>query len=63
MVRHYTRRIDTDPGDAEGYLSRATFYIYLEDQEKAFDDLEKCAKLVKNGDHPALKSMNKRASV
>jgi serine/threonine protein kinase/Flp pilus assembly protein TadD len=62
MVRHYTRRIDTDPGHAENYISRAIFYAYLEDREKALADLDKCAKLVKSGDHPALKLMSKRAS-
>jgi tetratricopeptide (TPR) repeat protein len=49
MVDYYTRRIDTDPEDAENYLSRAKFYIYpLEDRKKTFADLDKYASIVKD---------------
>ena len=63
MVRHYTRRIDIDPGHPRNYFSRAMFYVRLEDQERALADLAKCARLVKSGDHRALKSMNRWATV
>ncbi|MHC4735157.1 MAG: LamG-like jellyroll fold domain-containing protein [Planctomycetota bacterium] len=48
MAVLFTRRIDTNPEDAENYLSRARSYIYLENKEKAFADLEKYADIVKS---------------
>jgi len=45
MVRHYTRRIETDPEDPAHYLSRAECYVYLQDNKKAFADLEKYAEI------------------
>ena len=53
MARHYTRRIKTDPEDAENYPFRAECYIYLQNREKAFADLEQCAKLLRSRNHPA----------
>ncbi len=41
MVDYYTRRINFDPEIAGHYLSRAECYMYLDDREKAFADLEK----------------------
>ncbi|MHC4083724.1 MAG: protein kinase domain-containing protein [Planctomycetota bacterium] len=61
MVRHYTRRIDTEPEDARNYVARARFYIYLEDKEKAVADLEQCAKLLRSRDHPAVALVTKLA--
>ncbi len=58
-----THLIDTDPLNANNYLSRAIVYISLHKYEKATADLEKCAKLVESSDHPALSSMNKWARV
>jgi len=54
MDDYYTGRIDTDPEDAENYLSRARGYIYLEDTEKVFADLDKYADIVKNPSETAL---------
>jgi serine/threonine protein kinase len=48
MVDFYTRRIETDPGDADNYPSRAECYVYLQDNKKAFADLEKYADIVKD---------------
>jgi serine/threonine protein kinase/Flp pilus assembly protein TadD len=48
MVDHYTRRINFEPEEAGHYLSRAECYVYLDDQEKAFADLEKYAGIVKD---------------
>jgi hypothetical protein len=61
MVRHYTRRIDTEPEDARNYVARARFYIYLEDKEKAVADLDQCAKLLRSRDHPAMALITKLA--
>ena len=61
MVDFYARRIQTDPEDGENYLLRAIAYIWLQEYDKATADLERCAKLVDSGDHPALQSMNNRA--
>jgi len=41
MVSHYTRIIEADPEDAEGYLHRAQFYIYLDNTEKVRADMDK----------------------
>jgi len=61
MADLFTRRIKTDLEDGENYLLRAIAYIRLQEYEKAAADLERCAKLVDSGDHPALQSMNNRA--
>jgi serine/threonine protein kinase/Flp pilus assembly protein TadD len=45
MVRYYSRRIETEPEDPAHYLSRAECYIYLQDNKKAFVDLEKYAEI------------------
>ncbi|MGD8501522.1 MAG: tetratricopeptide repeat protein, partial [Phycisphaerales bacterium] len=45
IISLYTRRIETDPEDAENYLSRAEYYVYLQDDKKAFADLEKYAEI------------------
>lgn len=62
-LKQSTHLIDIDSLNANNYLSRAIVYISLNKYEKAAADLEKCAKLVKSGDHPALSSMNKWARV
>ena len=41
MVDYYTRRIKANPEDALSYYRRAVSYVYLQDREKAFADLEK----------------------
>ncbi len=56
MANRFSRRIDTDPGDAENYLSRAACYAYLQEYEKATADLEELAKLWESGDQPTLTS-------
>jgi len=56
MANRFSRRIDTDPGDAENYLSRAACYAYLQEYEKATADLEELAKLRESGDQPTLTS-------
>jgi tetratricopeptide (TPR) repeat protein len=61
MLDLYTHRIDTDPEDERNYLSRAECYIYLQDREKAFADLEQCAKLLRSRDHPAVTLVTKLA--
>jgi len=61
MVDFYTRRIDTDPENAKNYPFRAECYIYLQDDEKAFADLEQCAKLLRSRDHPAAALVTKLA--
>jgi len=61
MVDFYTRRINFEPEDAGHYLSRAECYIYLQNQEKAFADLEQCAKLLGSRDHPAVALVTKLA--
>jgi len=43
MIDFYTRRINVEPEEAGHYLTRAECYIYLDDREKAFADLEKSA--------------------
>jgi tetratricopeptide (TPR) repeat protein len=48
MVDYYRRRIDTEPENAGNYLLRAEYYIYLDDQEKAFADFEKYTGIVKD---------------
>ena len=48
MVDIYTRQIDAEPESAYWYLSRAKFYIYLDDREKALADVEKYAGIVKD---------------
>ena len=48
MVDYYRRRIDTEPENAENYTFRAECYIYLQDKEKAFADLQKYADILKN---------------
>jgi serine/threonine protein kinase/Flp pilus assembly protein TadD len=48
MVDFYTRRINFEHEEAGHYLSRAEFYMYLEEQEKTFVDLEKYADIVKD---------------
>jgi len=61
MVSHYTRRINAEPEDAGNYVVRASFYISLEDKEKAVADLEQCAKLLRSRDHPAVALVTKLA--
>jgi Tol biopolymer transport system component/cytochrome c-type biogenesis protein CcmH/NrfG len=41
MVDHYTRIIEADPEDAEGYLRRALYYQYLDDEERVRADMGK----------------------
>lgn len=60
MVDYYTRRIDTAEGP-ERRLSRAECYIYLQNREKAFADLEQCAKLLGSSNHPAAAFVTKLA--
>ena len=60
MVDYYTRRIDTAEGPGRR-LYRAECYIYLHNREKAFTDLEQCAKLLRSSDHPAAALITKLA--
>ena len=34
-IQLYSERIDTEPEDAENYVARAAYHIYLNDSEKA----------------------------
>ncbi len=61
MVDYYTRQIDTGSEDPAHYLSRAECYLYLQNREKAFADLEQCAKLLRSRDHPAAAFLTKLA--
>jgi tetratricopeptide (TPR) repeat protein len=49
IVDLYTRRIKSAPEDPANYLSRAECYIYLQDNSKAFADLEKRAEINPSG--------------
>jgi hypothetical protein len=60
MVDYYTRRIDTAESPYHR-LSRAECYIYLHNREKAFPDLEQCAKLLRSRNHPAAALVTKLA--
>jgi len=60
MVDYYTRLIDTAEGPKRR-LSRAECYIYLQNREKAFTDLEQCAKLLGSRNHPAAALVTKLA--
>jgi serine/threonine protein kinase len=53
MIDYYTRRINTSSEGPASYLFRAECYIYLQNREKASDDLEQCAKLLGSHEHPA----------
>ncbi len=48
MVSHFTRRIEAEPENAENYLSRAPFHIYLGDKKKALADLDRYVEIVKD---------------
>jgi len=52
-IDYYTRRIDTGTEDPGHYLSRAQYYMYLQNREKGFADLDHCAKLLRSSQHPA----------
>jgi Tol biopolymer transport system component len=41
MVDHYTRMIEVDPENADGYLHRAQYYHYLNEEEKVHADMNK----------------------
>jgi len=41
MVAFYTRRVEADPQDAYAYSSRARYYDYLHDREKANADMRR----------------------
>jgi tetratricopeptide (TPR) repeat protein len=60
MANLFSHRIDTDPGDAENYLSRAACYAYLQEYEKATADFEELAKLRESGDQLTLTSGTNR---
>ena len=45
IVDLYTHRIKTDPEVLANYISRAECYVYLQDNKKAFADLEKYAEI------------------
>jgi len=51
--------IDTDPEDPVYYLSRAEYYLYQQNREKAFVDLEQSAKLLSSHEHPAAEFVTK----
>jgi Tol biopolymer transport system component len=46
MVSHYTRRIEADPCDAYAYSSRARYYDYLHNREKAEADMRQSAAIL-----------------
>jgi hypothetical protein len=48
MVDYHTRGIEIDPEEGWNYLSRAKYYIYLQNKEEAFADLEKNADILRN---------------
>jgi len=48
MVDYYTRRVDTDPEDADNYYWRADLYGYLQKYKQAITDLDKYANIVKD---------------
>jgi tetratricopeptide (TPR) repeat protein len=48
MIDYYTRRVDTDPEDAENYFLRAQLYVYLQEGKKALADIDKYAGIVKD---------------
>jgi len=48
LTRRYTRAIGADPLDAENYFRRAELYVYLQEDKKAFADLDKYASIVKD---------------
>ncbi len=49
IVDLYTHRIKTIPEDPANYISRAECYVYLQDNNKAFADLEKRAEINPSG--------------
>ncbi len=49
MADFYTRRIETEPENSAHYISRAECYVYLQDNKKAFADLEKHAEINPSG--------------
>ncbi len=53
MVDFFTRRVNADPEDAANYLSRAVFYIYLQEYGKATADLEEFARHLTSDSRPA----------
>jgi len=55
-IDYYTRRIDTDPEDAEAYVARAECYVYFEEYEKATADFEELAILLESNPRLALPS-------
>ncbi|MHC4542279.1 MAG: hypothetical protein ACYS74_21250, partial [Planctomycetota bacterium] len=60
MIDYYTRLFDISEGPGRR-LSRAECYIYLQNREKAFPDLEQCAKLLTSRNHPAAALVTKLA--
>ncbi len=49
MVAFYTRRIEADPQDAYAYSSRAQYYDYLHEQEKANADMRQWSSVLSTG--------------
>jgi tetratricopeptide (TPR) repeat protein len=47
-IQLYTERIRTEPENAQNYVSRAAFHIYMNDEEKAFADLDQYESLVED---------------
>ena len=47
-IEFYTQRIEAEPQYAQSYMSRAALYIYLDDAERAFDDLDQYDRLVED---------------
>jgi len=45
-VRYYTRKITTDPRDAQSYLRRAQQYYYLQDEGKVYADMGQYAAIL-----------------
>ena len=52
-IQLYTERIRTEPENAKNYVSRAAFYIYRNDEEKAFADLDRYENLVEDPNEKA----------
>ena len=53
MADLYTRRIKFEPEEAGYYLWRARCHIHLQNPERASADIETCARLLTERDHPA----------
>jgi tetratricopeptide (TPR) repeat protein len=53
MADLYTRKISFEPEEAGHYLMRARCHVHLQNRERASADIETCARLLGDRDHPA----------